>query len=73
MKTSSLLKSLFALALLVAATLGAFQVAPAEALSCPARPGCESLGEVEISECLVGCAYDCNGQIQYGPPFRNVC
>jgi hypothetical protein len=73
MKKSRLLKSLFALALLVAATLGVFQVAPAEALSCPTRSGCESLGEVEISECLVGCGYDCNGQIQYGPPYRIVC
>ena len=73
MKKSSLLKSLFALALLAAATLGAFQVAPAEALSCPARSGCDSLGEVSISDCLVGCGYDCNGQIQYGPPFRFVC
>ena len=73
MKKSSLLKSLFALALLAAATLGAFQVAPAEALSCRPRSGCDSLGEMAISECLVGCAYDCNGQIQYGPPFTIVC
>lgn len=73
MKKSSLLKSLFALALLVAATLGVFQVAPAEALSCPARAGCETLGETEISECILGCAYDCNGQIQYGGPYRIIC
>ena len=73
MKKSSLLKSLFALALLAAAALGVFQVAPAEALGCPTRSGCDSLGEVAISDCLVGCGYDCNGQIQYGPPFRRVC
>lgn len=73
MKKSSLLKSLFALALLAAATLGVFQVTPAEALGCPVKSGCESLGEMAIGDCLVGCAYDCNGQIQYGPPFRVVC
>jgi len=73
MKKSSLLKSLFALALLAAATLGAFQVAPAEALSCPPRAGCDTLGEMEISECLVGCAYLCGDQIKYGPPFTIVC
>lgn len=73
MKKSSLLKSLFALALLAAATLGVFRAAPAEALNCPVKSGCDSLGEVAISECLNGCGYDCNGQIQYGPPFRMIC
>ena len=73
MKKSSLLKSLFALALLAAATLGVFRAAPAEAGSCKPKAGCESLGEMPVSECVVGCAYDCNGEIKYGPPFRIVC
>ena len=75
MKKSSLLKSLFALALLVAATLGVFQVAPAEAYpyDCRPRTGCATIGYDYYSACVVGCAYDCPTGIEFGPPFYIVC
>lgn len=75
MKRVTFVKSLFAIALLVAAALGVFQVAPAEAGlgGCPTRPGCATIGPEYYSDCIVCCAYDCPSGIQYGPPCQVVC
>jgi hypothetical protein len=76
MKKVTLVKSLFALALLVAATLGLFQVAPVEASGlndCRPREGCATIGHDYYTECILACAYDCPTGIEYGAPFYIVC